>query len=159
MAKSNSKLVRFFSEQGYRNRGYLDQEDDESEFQATAIQEYRSTVGNDRQQKPDLFRQTSQREHESKNLALSDTKSILNDQTNQPVIASLDQQHMVVDMGMVPSPEKKQSSQRLRWNLVFNLLVWIIVPLPIWIPYVSNKLAYFLLPSIQGVFVFMWLGT
>ncbi|CAF4745636.1 unnamed protein product [Rotaria socialis] len=34
--------------------------------------------------------------------------------------------------------------------------VWLIVPLPFRIPFVSNTIAYYLLPSIQGVFVFMW---
>ncbi|CAF1157110.1 unnamed protein product [Rotaria sp. Silwood1] len=51
----------------------------------------------------------------------------------------------------------KSGSQRLRWNLVFNLLLWLVIPLPLWVPFVSNQVALYLLPSIQGVFVFMWL--
>ncbi|CAF4076685.1 unnamed protein product [Rotaria sp. Silwood2] len=50
----------------------------------------------------------------------------------------------------------KTGSQRFRWNLLFNFLVWLIMPLPLWIHFVSNNLAYYLLPCIQGVFVFMW---
>jgi hypothetical protein len=50
----------------------------------------------------------------------------------------------------------KAGSQWFRWNLLFNLLVWLIVPLPFWIPFVSNRVAYYMIPSIQGVFVSMW---
>lgn len=51
----------------------------------------------------------------------------------------------------------KTSRQRCRWNLVFNLLVWIICPLPLWLPFLSNEVALFLLPSIQGIFILIWL--
>jgi hypothetical protein len=52
--------------------------------------------------------------------------------------------------------EKKNGRQRFRWNLIFNVLVWIICPLPLWLPFLSNKLAIYLLPSIQFIFVFIW---
>jgi hypothetical protein len=52
--------------------------------------------------------------------------------------------------------EIKSGRQRFRWNLVFNILVWIICPLPLWLPFLSNKVAIYLLPSIQCVFVFIW---
>ncbi|CAF1306414.1 unnamed protein product [Adineta ricciae] len=51
----------------------------------------------------------------------------------------------------------KNGRQRLRWNLVFNILVWIICPLPLWLPFVSNQLAIHVLPCIQFFFVFIWL--
>ncbi|CAF2349211.1 unnamed protein product [Rotaria sp. Silwood2] len=51
----------------------------------------------------------------------------------------------------------KNGRQRVRWNLIFNVLVWIICPLPLWLPFLSNQVAIFLLPSIQLVFVFIWL--
>ncbi|CAF1128815.1 unnamed protein product [Rotaria sordida] len=50
----------------------------------------------------------------------------------------------------------KNGRQRFRWNLIFNVLVWIICPLPLWLPFLSNQVAIFLLPSIQCVFVFIW---
>ena len=62
-----------------------------------------------------------------------------------------------VELG-VAHPQKKTTSQRLRWNLLFNLLVWLVVPFPFWIPFVSNKAAIYLLPSIQALFVFMWIS-
>ncbi|CAF3431929.1 unnamed protein product [Rotaria sp. Silwood1] len=46
--------------------------------------------------------------------------------------------------------------QRFRWNLMFNVLVWLICPLPIWLPFISNKIAIFLLTSIQCIFVLIW---
>jgi len=52
--------------------------------------------------------------------------------------------------------EMKNGRQRIRWNLIFNVLVWIICPLPLWLPFLSNKLAIYLLPSIQFIFVFIW---
>lgn len=55
--------------------------------------------------------------------------------------------------------KSKSSSQRWRWNLIFNLLVWIIVPLPFWVPYITYKVASYMLVSIQAVFVFMWMST
>ena len=66
--------------------------------------------------------------------------------------------HTIIETGLTAHREMKAGSQRFRWNLLFNLLVWLIVPLPLWIPFVSNQLAFVLLPSIQGLFVFMWLG-
>jgi len=52
--------------------------------------------------------------------------------------------------------EKKNRRQRFCWNLIFNVLVWIICPLPLSLPFLSNKLAIYLLPSIQFIFVFIW---
>lgn len=51
----------------------------------------------------------------------------------------------------------KPGRQRLRWNLIFNILLWILCPLPIWLPFLSNDLAIYLLTSIQCVFVSIWL--
>jgi hypothetical protein len=65
--------------------------------------------------------------------------------------------HIIIEMGMT-CREMKSGSQRFRWNLLFNVLLWIIVPLPIWISFVSNQIALYLIPSIQAVFVLMWTG-
>ena len=51
----------------------------------------------------------------------------------------------------------KLGRQRFRWNLVFNVLVWMICPLPLWLPAVSNGAAVFVLPAIQCFFVLIWL--
>jgi len=53
--------------------------------------------------------------------------------------------------------EIKTGRQRFRWNILFNVLVWIICPLPLWLPFVSNNLAIYILPSIQSIFVLIWL--
>jgi hypothetical protein len=52
--------------------------------------------------------------------------------------------------------EMKSGRQRFRWNLIFNVLVWIICPLPIWLPFLSNQLSIYLLTFIQFIFVFIW---
>lgn len=58
---------------------------------------------------------------------------------------------------VVTHREMKSGRQRLRWNLVFNILVWIICPLPLWLPFVSNQVSIYALSSIQGLFTFIWL--
>ena len=63
--------------------------------------------------------------------------------------------HTVIETG-VPPRQLKTGSQRLRWNLLFNLLFWLLVPLPLWLPFVSNSTAVYLLPVIQCLFVTMW---
>lgn len=53
--------------------------------------------------------------------------------------------------------EIKSGRQRFRWNLIFNVLVWIICPLPLWLPFLSNNIAIYVLPFIQSIFVLIWL--
>ena len=55
----------------------------------------------------------------------------------------------------IPKPIKT-GKQRFRWNLMFNLLVWLIVPMPLWMPFVSQTVACYLIPSVQAVLVLMW---
>ena len=50
----------------------------------------------------------------------------------------------------------KAGKQRFRWNLLFNVLVWVVVPLPLWVPYIDNTVAVYLIPCLQAVFVLMW---
>ena len=62
----------------------------------------------------------------------------------------------------IPSPNYiqkpiKTGRQRFRWNLMFNLLVWLIVPMPLWLPFVSQTVAIYLIPSVQAVLVLMWI--
>jgi hypothetical protein len=53
----------------------------------------------------------------------------------------------------------KVGKQRLRFNLIFNLLLWILVPLPFWLQYVVpfRELALWILFSIQGSFLLFWI--
>ena len=51
----------------------------------------------------------------------------------------------------------KTGRQLFRWNLIFNLILWVLVPLPIWLPFVSQDISLFLLPSIQGAFIVFWI--
>ena len=41
----------------------------------------------------------------------------------------------------------KEGRQRLRWNLLFNLMLWAIIPIPIWLPFVSMDVSYWVLPG------------
>ncbi|UJR14495.1 hypothetical protein I4U23_001491 [Adineta vaga] len=78
------------------------------------------------------------------------------DSTNDNFISSQKPPHTLVETRLNLHRDMRSGSQRFRWNLVFNLLFWLIVPFPFWIPFVSNDIAFILLPSIQAIFVFMW---
>ena len=51
----------------------------------------------------------------------------------------------------------KEGNKRLRWNLVFNVLLLSIIPLPLWLPLVSTDLAVSVLPLVQVVFMVCWI--
>ena len=51
----------------------------------------------------------------------------------------------------------KEGNKRLRWNLVFNVLLLSIIPLPLWLPFVSMDLAVSVLAVVQVVFMVCWL--
>jgi hypothetical protein len=61
--------------------------------------------------------------------------------------------------GGVKGSGVKTSKQRFRFNLIFNLVLWILVPLPFWLQYVVpfRELALWILFSIQGSFSLFWL--
>ncbi|CAF4572351.1 unnamed protein product [Rotaria sp. Silwood1] len=82
-----------------------------------------------------------------------DKNTDINHHTN--IIIEPVSQHTIIETG-IKHVEMKSGSQRIRWNLLFNLLLWLVVPLPCWIPFVSNQVALYIIPSIQGVIVFMW---
>ena len=131
MPSNIHKFGRFLSEQSHRNYGYL--EEATPRFSTPAAKE-------------NCVRQLSaQAEHEAQHVGELLENSIFTGIT-------------MIETDLVAHREMKEGSQRFRWNLLFNLLVWLVVPLPFWIPFISNRLAYCLLPSIQGVFVSMWLG-
>ena len=50
----------------------------------------------------------------------------------------------------------KETNKRIRWNLVFNVLLVTIVPLPLWLSIVSEDIAMMILPGIQILFMTCW---
>lgn len=126
------KFGRFLSEQSHRNYGYLDEE-------TTPRLSTPAAKENSLRQLP------AQAEQEAQHVG---------ELLENSIFTGIN----MIETGLAGHREMKEGSQRFRWNLLFNLLVWLIVPLPFWIPFISNRLAYYLLPSIQGVFVLMWLG-
>ncbi len=54
----------------------------------------------------------------------------------------------------------KTGRQRLRWNLIFNLILFGLVPLPFWLPFcfdVSSEYPYWALLGVQGLFTLFWI--
>ena len=51
----------------------------------------------------------------------------------------------------------KTGNKLLRWNLAFSILLLMIIPLPLWLPFVSLELSTSLLPMIQIIFMASWL--
>ena len=62
---------------------------------------------------------------------------------------------------MVPRDDSeldaKEGNNRLRWNLVFNILLWTVIPAPIWLPFASMILAVNILPILQMLLMSCWL--
>ncbi len=81
-----------------------------------------------------------------------------NSKNDDIIISSTVSPSAIIDMGANLHRDIKPGSQRCRWNLLFNFLIWLIVPFPLWIPFISNTTAYYVLPSIQGVFVLIWIS-
>lgn len=172
MPSSSRKLVRFYSEQTHDNYGYI--EEQTKAVLSTDIQPHLVSLEQTSSIKKNFLRQLSSQaeqkidrsEQEAQHLGELLQKPIftrvlsLQEDVNKSdvIIHSSVLPHTIIETGLAAHRQMKSGSQRFRWNLLFNLLVWLIVPLPFWIPFVSNQLAYYLLPSIQGVFVFMWIG-
>ena len=165
MKNNQRKLVRFLSEQ-YQNYGYMNDDDNATKNFAVAtlkipkknilhqisVEAERKIDESEREiqliseilQPPRFTRVTSIIEDEE-----------INQHTN--IIIEPVSPHIALETGMIHIP-KQSGSQRLRWNLLFNLLLWLIVPLPFWIPFISNKVALYLLPLMQGLFVLIWIS-
>ncbi|CAF1153795.1 unnamed protein product [Rotaria sordida] len=173
MASNPKVLKRFFSEQGRQNYAYISEENETNMTMLSLLKQYhRIPFEHDQQSKKNFLSQFKlQAEHKIDNFGkeaghdsglfetstVSDVISIPEDSKNNIISVSSIPSHTIVETNENSHREMKSGSQRFRWNLLFNVLVWSIVPLPFWIPFVSNRLAYLLLPCIQGVFVFMWL--
>lgn len=77
---------------------------------------------------------------------------------NKDIIITTTSTHTAIDIDKHFHRDIKPGSQRCRWNLLFNFLIWLIVPFPIWIPFISNTVAYYTIMFIQFVFVLMWIS-
>jgi hypothetical protein len=159
MTEINPRILRrFYSEQGNKSYGVLYDEDDMNKSIRPSTNKYfLAPIKHDRQPRKDILsQQTSQNGQKSGTLPTSPVILKLEDEKNDIIINSGKMSQTSPEMGVASHRSMKEGSQRFRWNLLFNVLIWLIVPLPFWIPFISNSIAYYLLPSIQGVFVFMW---
>ena len=72
-------------------------------------------------------------------------------------IASIKEDLKETPFGKRTTLKSSPSNDCLRWNLVFNLLIWAVIPLPLWLPLVTPLVASYLLPSLQLFFALCWL--
>lgn len=161
MSKADSRIFRrFLSEQGYRNGAFLSEESETKKIILSEIKESFPVPIRDDQQsnKTSLWQQTLQIAQKSEKPMNSFATLNLVYENEHDIMDSNKSKHSAVDMGQTSHRNTKTGYQRWRWNLLFNVLVWLIVPLPIWMPFVSNMVACYLLISIQGIFVFIWTG-
>ena len=61
------------------------------------------------------------------------------------------------DVELGETLNQKAGRQLFRWNLIFNVILWIIIPLPLWLPFVSQEISFYLLLIIQGTFSLLWI--
>ena len=161
------KLFRCISEPTHDNYAYIDDNNDNNPWQKSFVEQNKG-------KKMNLFRQISSKaEHkiDQPEKQAQDVGEILqkpmftkitcleeNNRQSNAIIQSVNSAHTIIETGLTTHRQMKKGKQRFRWNLLFNLLLFIVVPLPFWIPFVSNSLAIYLLPSIQTLFVFIWIG-
>ncbi|CAF1030499.1 unnamed protein product [Rotaria sordida] len=164
MKHNPPKLVRFMSEQ-YQNYGYTGEDPDSETPKIIAPIKVIKKKNFIRQISIEAEHKVDQLEQEAELISeilqqpsFTRLKSIheneIIDQHTTIIIEPV-AEHTVIETGVTHSAIKT-GSQRVRWNLLFNLLLWLVVPLPFWVPFLSNKVAYCIIPSIQGVFIFMW---
>ena len=53
--------------------------------------------------------------------------------------------------------ESGTGNKRFRWNIIFNIIIWVVIPLPLWLPFVFYGISIFLLPFLQLVMSLTWL--
>ena len=44
--------------------------------------------------------------------------------------------------------KSQTGSKRFRWNIIFNIIIRVVIPLPLWLPFVFDRISIFLLPSL-----------
>lgn len=162
-----SKLQRFVSQPAHENRAYVP---DGKETASTTVQQETQ-----RPRRPNFVSQISVRAQEKVDvserqvdqvgelLKRPNFQRIFSLREEEPdiekdpiVIESTITKKDITSSGYATHRDIKPGSQRFRWNLVFNLLLWIIVPLPFWLPFASNKVAIYMIPTIQGIFASIW---
>ncbi|CAF2560803.1 unnamed protein product [Rotaria sp. Silwood2] len=133
MMKPNPKILRrFFSEQGHQNYGYINEENEKKKIFPSSLKQYFPvSIGHDQQSKKNFLRQlTSQTEQKLQKLVFAPVTSKVEDKKNDTMFISVKSPHTIVETGQSFHRNMKSGSQRFRWNLLFNVLVWLIVPLP-----------------------------
>ncbi|XP_040563440.1 uncharacterized protein [Lepeophtheirus salmonis] len=68
----------------------------------------------------------------------------------------------IIDKVFIGDPKevKSKGSQRLRWNLVFNICIWILITIPFWLPFVPKlnlSIVLYVLLGLQGAFSIFFL--
>jgi hypothetical protein len=151
-------LRRFSSEQENNSYSVLDEKDETNKSIRPSTKEYfLASTKHDREPTEGISsQQTLQNGQKCGTLPTTTVILNLEDEKNGNVINSGKMSQTDPKMDLASHRPMKEGSQRFRWNLLFNVLIWLIVPLPFWFPFISNRITYYLLPSIQGVFVFMW---
>ena len=144
------KLHRYLSEPTYQNYAYVVDENGQVPPPAT-----KPKLDRLEQQAQDVA-DTLQKPIFTRVISLQEDKKDINE--SNVIIQSPAAAQTIVETGLATHRQMKPGKQRFRWNLLFNLLILIIVPLPFWIPFVSNTVAIYLLPSIQALFIFMWIS-
>jgi hypothetical protein len=173
--QANSKtLGRFFSVPHGHNQSNISNENDNTTPVPRSIEHFQPRIKEDQPPRKNFLRQISliaeqkidQLEENAQDVsnALHDSKFtqvtfLCEDEPNKNdiVISSIAPDPMV-ETCLTFHRDIKPGKQWFRWNLLFNLIIWLIVPLPFWIPFASNRVAYYMMPSIQGVFVAMWIS-
>lgn len=162
MKTNTQRLARFLSEP-CENYAYIKDDDQDKSIISIPKKDFLRQLSKEAEQKIDQ----SERENQLVSDILQQPKftrltSISNDDNNNnnpDIIVESISPHVIIETGLQIQSSTKTSSQRFRWNLLFNLILWLIVPLPLWIPFISNQLAIYLLPSIQLLFVIIWMGN
>ena len=170
MSSNAKRLVRFFSEQTYNNHGYLDDNlkttptSIELSHSITARKNFLTQISVLAEEKIDQSEQEAKQISEVlKQPIFTRVFSVQEDEPDitksNVLIETIISDENRTASGLPTHRSIKPGTQRFRWNILFNILVWLVVPLPFWIPFVSNQIAIYLLPTIQGVFVLMWIST
>ncbi|CAF0928190.1 unnamed protein product [Rotaria sp. Silwood1] len=163
MNNNQRELVRFMSEQ-HQNNAYVDDGNNDTPkitapTAATRKKNFLRQISIKAEEKVDELEREADLVHEIlqgpsfTRMMSVDENQIMDQHTN--IVIEPVSPNTIIETGVTYSAIKP-GSQRVRWNLLFNLLLWIVVPFPFWIPFLSKKVAFIMIPSIQGVFVFMW---
>jgi hypothetical protein len=172
MQANPKSFGRFFSEPQGHNRSNVSEESGKTKPVPRPTEHFQPVIRHDQPPKKNFLRQMSsiaeqkvdalEEDAQRVNNALQDQRftritSISEDEPNKnDIIISSIAPQALVETELTFHREMKPGRQWFRWNLLYNLLLWVVVPLPFWIPFASNRVAYYMIPSIQGVFVAMW---